>query len=154
MAIQITYISILLHDNSLKTYLQRLNNQNVWYIITVENCFEKMNHTSIAAGGGGRSLKRKNMCLKNRLWQVWFTKHFFWWRKQSWHFLALSQRATPPDKKIFDDLCLVVKGQSATQCDSSFAQTLPSTTPYYRVLKKSNPRTILCYTILESTTKI
>ena len=60
----------------------------------------KNNHTSIAPGGSGRSFKREkyklqtNMWLKSRSWQLWFIKHFFKWGQQSWHLLALSQRAT------------------------------------------------------------
>ena len=41
--------------------------------------------------------------------------------------------------QVLDDLCLVVTDQSATTCDSSYAPKVPSTTPYYKVLKSATP---------------
>ena len=63
-------------------------------------------YTSIAARGGGGSFKRLKLYNSEEHVPIesfgttlihWT---FFWWREQSWHLLALSQRATPCDTKF------------------------------------------------------
>ena len=120
-------------------------------------------YTSIAARGGGGSFKRekkyiirKNMCLlESFVTTLIHWTFFFWWREQSWH-CWLCRSGQSMWHQVLDDAEVSASlSQISPQRHATLPthQTVPSTTPYYKVLKSAAP-VLFCATKYYSSTTL
>ena len=105
----------------------------------------KQDSTSIAARGGGGSFKRLKLYNSEEHVPIQsfvttlIHSTFFLMTRTKLAFVGFVAAGNSMWHQVLDDLCLVVTDQSATTCDSSYAPTVPSTTPYYKALKSATP---------------
>ena len=114
--------------------------------------------TSIAARGGGGSFKRLKLYNSEEHLPIesfvttlihWT---FFLMTRTKLAFVGFVAAGNSMWHQLLGDLCLVVTDQSATETLPT-RQTVPSTTPYYKVLKSATPVLFCTTKDYSSTTK-